>query len=87
MSYGLTDSLDRERFCVVDVDKKAGRPEVSGAPPRERWGSGGLERRSGGWSGAEPPESSVPRALASFSGFREESGLGERCRRELRLSV
>jgi hypothetical protein len=30
MSYGLTDSLDRERFCVVDVDKNAGRLRVKG---------------------------------------------------------
>jgi hypothetical protein len=30
MSYSLTDSLDRERFCVVDVDKQARRLRVRG---------------------------------------------------------
>ena len=30
MSYGLTDSLDRERYCVVHVDKQAGRLRVKG---------------------------------------------------------
>jgi len=30
MSYGLTDSLARERFCVVEVDKQAGRLRVKG---------------------------------------------------------
>lgn len=30
MSYGLTDSLDRERFCVVEVDRQAGRLRVKG---------------------------------------------------------
>jgi hypothetical protein len=28
MAYSLTDSLDRERFHVVDVDKAAGRLRV-----------------------------------------------------------
>ncbi len=30
MSYSLTDSLDRERFSVVQVDKEAGRLRVKG---------------------------------------------------------
>jgi hypothetical protein len=31
MSDGLSDSLDHERFCVVDVDKDARRLRVKGA--------------------------------------------------------
>ena len=30
MSYSLTDSLDRERFSVVEVDKTTGRLRVKG---------------------------------------------------------
>jgi hypothetical protein len=30
MAYSLSDSLDRERFSVVDVDKDAGRLRVKG---------------------------------------------------------
>ena len=30
MAYSLSDSLDRERFCVVNVDKEAGRLRVKG---------------------------------------------------------
>jgi hypothetical protein len=30
MSHGLTDSLDRDRFCVVNVDKDTGRLRVKG---------------------------------------------------------
>jgi len=30
MAYSLSDSLDRERFCVVNVDREAGRLRVKG---------------------------------------------------------
>jgi len=30
MSYSLADSLDRERFCVVNVDKASARLRVKG---------------------------------------------------------